>query len=198
MNLQLILASTSVYRQGLLKKLGLPFTPESPICDEDQYKSQISDPLALASILASEKAKSLLRPGCALIGGDQVVALEDRILGKSKTREQAIEQLEFMQGKTHQLVTAICVLSEEKVLNYIDITHLKMKSLNRAQISAYVDSEKPFDCAGSYRIESLGISLFESIEAQDFTAIQGLPLLKLAQMLKEFGFKIPGEKPWSI
>jgi septum formation protein len=198
MKSQLILASTSVYRQELLKKLGVPFTAQKPVCDEDQYKSQIADPLALASLLASEKAKSLLKPGCVLIGGDQVVALEEQILGKSKTREKAIQQLQFMQGKAHQLVTAICVLSEEKVLNYIDITHLKMKPLNTAQIAAYVDSEKPFDCAGSYKIESLGISLFESIETQDFTAIQGLPLLKLSQMLNQFGFQIPGEKPWSI
>lgn len=198
MNLQLILGSTSVYRQELLKKLGVPFLAQKPVCDEDQYKAQIADPLALASLLASEKAKSLLKPGCVLIGGDQVASLENRILGKSKTREKALEQLQFMQGKTHQLITAISVMSEEKVLSYIDITHLTMKPLNLSQISAYVDSEKPFDCAGSYKIESLGMSLFEKIETQDFTAIQGLPLLKLSQMLSQFGFQIPGEKPWSI
>lgn len=181
---QLILASTSKYRQELLSRLAYTFTAQAPLIDEDKEKDPSLAPQALAEKLAQLKAASLKGPGKVVIGGDQLVAFEGRILGKSHTPEKAVEQLLSMQGKTHELITAICVFDGEKMMPYTDITRMHMKPLTRAQAERYVGLDNPTDCAGSYKIEKHGIMLFEKIESQDFTAIQGLPLIALSKLLE--------------
>ena len=184
---QLILASTSKYRQELLSRLAFPFTATPPLIDEEKEKDPRLAPQALAEKLAQLKAASLKGAGKVIIGGDQLVSFEGKILGKPHTKEKAIDQLFAMQGKTHELITAICVYDGEKALPYTDITKMHMKSLSREQISRYVDLDQPLDCAGSYKIEKHGIMLFDKIESQDFTAIQGLPLIALNKLLENLG-----------
>lgn len=181
---QLILASTSKYRQELLSRLPFKFTVMAPLIDEDKEKDSSLSPRALAEKLASLKAASLKGQGRVVIGGDQLVALEGRILGKAHTQDNAVEQLLSMQGKTHELITAICVFIEDEPVPFTDITRMHMKKLSREQIEHYVQLDMPTDCAGSYKIEKHGIMLFDKIESQDFTAIQGLPLIELNKILE--------------
>lgn len=196
----LVLASTSPYRKELLEKLGLSFQTKKPICDEDAFKLKIKDPVLLATTLAKEKAQSLAGKNLCVIGGDQVAALENNeILGKPGTAEKAFEQLSKMQGKTHRLITALCVIMGEKSYPLIDITEIKMRSLTDKQIKAYIEMDNPLDCAGSYKIEKSGMTLMSEIKCQDFSAIQGIPLIQLVNLLSSLGYDIPGkEKPRGI
>jgi len=188
---KLVLASTSKYRQELLKQLGLTFEAQKPLVDEEKEKDPTLTPQKLAERLALLKAQSLKAPNTVVIGGDQLVAHRGKILGKPHTREKAIEQLLSMQGSTHELITAICIFDGDKAIPYTDITKLHLKPLTRAQVERYVDLDEPLDCAGAYKIEKHGMMLFEKIESADFSAIQGLPLLALSRILKGSGFNIP-------
>lgn len=188
---KLVLASTSKYRQAQLRQLGLNFEAQKPLIDEEAEKDPSLSPQKLAEKLAFLKAQSLKAPSCVVVGGDQLVAHRGLILGKPHTRERAIEQLMSMQGQVHELITAICVFDGEHPTPYVDITRLHMKSLTRAQVERYVDLDQPLDCAGAYKIEQHGMMLFEKIESQDFSAIQGLPLLALSRILKDSGLQIP-------
>lgn len=190
-NKNLILGSTSVYRKALLQQLGLPFQAMKPLFDEETFKASDLAPRDLAEALAFHKAESLKATDRIVIGGDQLVAHQGQILGKPHAREKAIAQLLSMQGQTHELITAICVFDGEACMRHTDITRLSMKTLSREQIERYVDLDTPFDCAGSYKIEKHGLMLFDKIESQDFSAIQGLPLLALSQILNKSGFSIP-------
>lgn len=181
---QLILASTSKYRQELLARLAYRFIAQPPLIDEENEKDPTLTPRALAEHLAFKKAESLNQPNNVVIGGDQLIAFEGRILGKAHTSENAVEQLRSMQGKKHELITAICVFDGLQAHLHTDITTMTMKSLSLAQIERYVKRDQATDCAGSYKIEKHGIMLFDKIESQDFTAIQGLPLIALNKILQ--------------
>ncbi|MEN0059738.1 MAG: nucleoside triphosphate pyrophosphatase [Bdellovibrio sp.] len=185
--IELILASTSKYRQELLSRLDYKFRQEAPQIDEEKEKDPSLSPLALAEKLAYLKAASLAGPGKAVIGGDQLVSWQGQILGKPHTIEKAVDQLLEMQGQVHELITAICVICEDKIIPHTDITRMSMKKLSREQIEHYVQLDMPLDCAGSYKIEKHGIMLFDKIETSDFTAIQGLPLMELNKILESQG-----------
>lgn len=187
----LVLGSTSPYRRELLERLGISFETRKPLIDEEAEKDPSLSPENLARHLAFKKAESLKTPGRVIIGGDQLVSFEGRILGKPGNRERAIDQLSSLSGKAHDLLTAICVIDGDRVLHHLDRTRLQFKSLTRAQIEKVVDLDEPFDCAGSYKIEKHGIALIEKIESEDFTAIQGLPLLALSRMLKACSLDTP-------
>jgi septum formation protein len=186
----MILASTSVYRKELLLKLGMPFSCEKPKFNEDSAKLQNNHlaPADLCLFLGEEKAKSLSTDQNCVIGGDQMAVLTGDRLDKPGSFEKAKIQLEKMQGKTHELLTAVTVIFKGNKKSFLDRTLLKMRPLTGAEIEKYLLRDEPFDCAGSYKIEKHGISLFDSIQTEDFTAIQGLPLLKLAKILREFGY----------
>jgi len=187
----LILASTSKYRQAQLRQLGLQFQTRKPLIDEENEKDPSLSPQVIAAKLAFLKAQSLKSSGSVVIGGDQMVVHRGMILGKPHSREGAIQQLQSLQGQTHELITAICVFDGENALPHTDITKLTMKALTLEQIERYVDLDQPVDCAGSYKIELHGVMLFEKIDSEDFSAIQGLPLLALSKILKACGFRIP-------
>jgi MAF protein len=184
---ELILASTSKYRQELLHRLDYLFTAMAPLIDEEKEKDPSLSPRALAEHLAKLKAQSLAAAGRVVIGGDQLVSFENRIIGKAHTREKAVEQLLAMSGKTHELITAVCVCDGDRMIPFTDITSLTMKKLSKEQIERYVELDNPIDCAGSYKIEKHGIKLFERIQSEDFTAIQGLPLIALSKVLENCG-----------
>jgi septum formation protein len=189
----LVLASTSPYRRALFERLGIPFRVRAPMCDESSVKAIEPDAMRLAERLANAKAASLrsAEPVAIIIGGDQVVSLEGQVLGKPVTAERAIAQLLSLSGKTHELITAMVVINEDRVFRHTDVTKLRMRQLSRREIERYVAKDQPLDSAGSYKIESRGIGLFESIESDDQTAIMGLPLIALVSILRELGYEIP-------
>ena len=189
----IVLASTSPYRKELIEKLGLPFLIHKPVCDEDSYKLKIKDPLALAVTLAREKAKSLSTNKNCVIGGDQIVSMGNQIMGKPGSFEMACEQLQKMQGKTHRLITALCVIYECREFPLLDVTEITMRPLTVRQIENYVKRDQPVDCAGSYKIEKSALTLIENLKTQDFSAIQGVPLIGLTKILSELGYTIPGD-----
>ena len=196
---RLVLASTSPYRRSLLGRLGLPFEVTAPTFDEEAARDRLlgkgATPPELAQALALGKAQVAARehPDAVVLGADQMAALGDDILGKPGTRATALEQLQLLQGKTHQLLSAMALVAPDgSVTEHLDVTSLTMRALSPAALGAYVDRDQPYDCAGSYRIEDHGIALFERIETRDATAIEGLPLLALSALLLGLGFSFPG------
>jgi len=189
----LVLASTSRYRGELLARLGVPFLAAAPDCDEDAYQARGLSPRELAETLALAKAESLRAayPEAAILGGDQLAAIDDAILGKPGTVAAACAQLARLAGRTHTLITAAALITPERVLRHTDVTRLTMRALSTAQIERYVAADQPLDCAGSYKLERLGIALFSRIESADHTAIIGLPLLAITAMLDTIGIVIP-------
>ena len=189
--MKVILASTSKYRASLLEKLNINFTQKASLFDEDSFDKRSLPPRELAEKLAFEKANSL-KDKAIIIGGDQVCALEDKILSKPGNFENAKEQLLEMSGKEHQLITCICVLDENRN-SFVStvVTSLKMREVSEEEVERYLKFDEPYDCAGSYKIESLGISLFENIDTADFTSIVGMPLIELGRILRKLGLHIP-------
>jgi len=191
--MELVLASTSRYRRELLERLGVPFHCAAPGVDEESYKRPGVDPTALAQELAAAKATSLAKrfPHAAIIGCDQVAVCEGTRLGKPGSAERAVDQLSQLSGRTHELVTAVCVWHAGELHQHTDHTRLTMRSLDREALERYVAADQPYDCAGSYKLECRGIALFESIDTRDPSAITGLPLIALAQILIKLGWAIP-------
>jgi len=188
----LVLATTSHYRRELIEKLGLPFEMRTPIIDEEAFKSKIRDPMELASTLAEEKGKPFSTFENCVISGDQVVALGGEILGKPGTFEKACEQLQKMQGVTHRLITAIHVINKGKPHSILDVTEIEMRELKPQEIANYVKRDEPFDCAGSYKVEKSGLVLLKQVRSHDFSAIQGVPMIRLTNLLCTLGYSIPG------
>lgn len=193
-NPELILASSSRYRRELLDRLGLAYTAEASDIDETALPGET--PVETSKRLAREKARFIAarHPGAVVIGSDQVADLEGRKLGKPHTRERAIEQLLDMQGKTLTFYTALAVIAADgTVRETLSSVRVKMRALSRETIEAYVDREQPFDCAGSAKIEKLGIALMESVESDDPTSLIGLPLIALTTLLSDSGVSVlPG------
>lgn len=190
---RLVLASTSRYRRDLLGRLRLPFDVARPEVDETALPCEA--PQALAVRLAEAKARavacSLDAEGWAL-GSDQVADLAGRALGKPGAREAAIAQLRSMSGATVQFHTALCLAhADGRALAAIDRTEVRFRALSEAEIARYVDAEQPFDCAGSFKSEGLGIALFEAIDNRDPTALVGLPLIATCDLLRRAGFALP-------
>lgn len=189
----LVLASTSPYRRALLERLRLPFEAVAPGVDEDAVKQRGGDPRAVVEELARQKAHAVQarRPDAIVIGSDQAGVLDGRVLDKPGTEANARAQLAALRGKRHQLVTAVAIAHPGGTLGFTDVTTLSMRALSEAEIARYVAAERPLDCAGSYKIEALGVSLFDRVESDDHSAIVGLPLLRLSQELRALGMLVP-------
>lgn len=189
----LILASTSPYRRQLLERLRVPFSCERPGVDEDAVKRRLAEPLAVVRQLARSKAEAVAArfPSAIVIGSDQAATIDGRVLDKPGDAANAIEQLQRLQGRSHDLLTAVVVVHPAGVVEFVDTTTLCMRPLRPDEIARYVAAEQPFDCAGSYKIEALGVTLFARIDSADQTAIQGLPLLRLSHELRALGIALP-------
>lgn len=189
----LILASTSRYRRELLARLGLPFRTESPGVDETHLPGET--PFSRASRLAQLKAQAVAErfPEAVVIGSDQVAALGDEILDKPGDEIRCREQLSRLSGSKAAFYTAFCVAQASRNLSrsHVDTTVVQFRALTPEEISRYVERERPFDCAGGFKSEGLGITLFESIRSQDPTALIGLPLIALAEELRRAGYALP-------
>lgn len=193
----LILASTSVYRRALLDRLGLPFEIVRPEVDETPWAGEA--PAALASRLAIAKALAgaRQRPGAWAIGSDQVADLDGQPINKPEAHEPAVAQLLSMSGRDVVFHTALCLArmdldtaSREPQVAVVP-TRVRYRPLDRGIVERYLAREPAYDCAGSARIEALGVSLVESVESDDPTALIGLPLIRLCAMLREAGYTLP-------
>ena len=187
----LILASTSRYRRELLERLRLPFHIARPEVDETPHMDE--PPSALAQRLAAEKAGAIAaqRPTSWVIGSDQCAELADEPLGKPGTRDAALAQLRAMSGQAVRFHTAVCLRRGDTCLQAIDLTTVRFRALSDGEIERYLDAEQPLDCAGSFKSEGLGITLFDAIESSDPTALIGLPLIALSGLLRQAGFELP-------
>jgi septum formation protein len=186
---KLILASTSPYRRSLLERLGIPFTPLAPRCEE-KIDPSLSAP-ELVKHLALAKAASLVQdyPDSIIIGSDQVLESRGRIIGKPGSPERAREQLYEMAGGAHTFYTGLAVIDAANILRFSDCVPftVTLRRLTETEIRDYVSRENPVDCAGSFKIEGLGIALMEKMEGDDYTALIGLPLISLNTMLRRVG-----------
>ena len=189
---RLLLASTSPYRHALLSRLRLPFDTAAPGVDETPAPGEA--PSALAARLARAKAGDVAArfPGAWAIGSDQVACLAGAPLGKPGDRDHAVAQLSAMSGATVAFHTVVAVArSGHATQAREDVTTVRFRTLSPQEIGRYLDAEAPFDCAGSFKAEGLGIALFESIASRDPTALVGLPLIATAALLRQAGFALP-------
>jgi septum formation protein len=190
---RLVLASTSPYRRALLDRLGLEFQCVSPGTDEAARPGEA--PLDLACRLAQMKAESVAaaRPGTVIIGSDQVAVLGEQVLGKPGTVERCIAQLRQSSGREVVFLTAVHVVNGRTGTgeSHVDRTVVRFRDLADREIERYVATERPLDCAGGFKVESLGISLFERIESGDPTGLTGLPLIWLCGALRRAGIPVP-------
>jgi len=191
---RLLLASTSSYRRQLLLRLGVDFECAHPDVDELALACGITDPEQVARRLARAKAEAVweAQADAFVLGADQLVDLDGEILGQPGSVEAACAQLAAMAGREHRLLTAVCLcVPGRPTRELFDVHRMRMRALSREEIERYVAHDECLDCAGSYKVEGLGIALFDTIEGQDFTAIEGLPLMGVAALLREAGFAVP-------
>jgi septum formation protein len=190
---RVVLASTSVYRAELLRRLLDDFEQRSPDTDESLLAGE--SPAARAARLAEAKAAACAKglDGVLVIGSDQVAELDGLILRKPGSVERAIAQLTASSAHRVNFHTAVCLLDTRDGTSrrHVDHTTVQFRSLSRAGIERYIERESPLDCAGSFKCEGLGISLFEAVHSSDPTALVGLPLIALAGMLRSAGVSVP-------
>lgn len=191
--MQLVLASTSPFRREILNKLHLDFQCESPSCDETPASNESAD--ALVTRLAYEKALSCADDPSSerlIIGSDQVCVLNGQIVGKPHTKSVAIEQLNQASGKVVTFYTGLCVLNSKtkEFETIVEPFKVHFRTLSSSQINRYLDMEQPYQCAGSFKSEGLGIALFERLEGDDPNALIGLPLIRLIKLLERFGIQV--------
>ncbi|MFJ2334504.1 Maf family protein [Pseudomonas helleri] len=191
--LPLLLASSSVYRRDLLSRLRLPFTCSSPDIDESHRPGESA--LELVQRLSLEKAQALAasHPAHLIIGSDQVAVLNGQIIGKPHTFDKARQQLLNASGASVSFLTGLTLLNSQTGHYQTDCVPftVHMRHLSAEQIERYLHAEEPYDCAGSFKAEGLGVSLFQRTEGDDATSLVGLPLIRLVDMLLAQGVALP-------
>lgn len=190
---KIILASTSIYRKQQLERLNFPFVTAAPDVDEDSFKNKGLDHSDLSRELSLLKARNIAvqDPTAIVIGGDQVASFNKSILSKPKTKENAFNQLKKLAGNEHKLITSLAIIQNDKEYIHTCIATMKMRELSDEQLLRYIDIDEPLHSCGSYRLEALGISLFEKIDCEDYTSIIGIPLMWTARTLSKLGVSVP-------
>jgi septum formation protein len=190
--LPLVLASTSPFRKELLQRLAIPFETAAP--DVDESPRADDTPAALVRRLSGAKARAIgkLRQGL-IIGSDQVATTGNDILGKPGTHPRAIEQLRYLSGRLVTFHTGLCLLNSVTDEVQLDVIPYKVqfRQLEEGQIERYLQADQPYNCAGSFKSEGLGITLFERMDGDDPSALIGLPLIRLTSMLAAAGVVLP-------
>ena len=189
----LILASTSTYRRDLFNRLGLAFEVCSPDVDETPLSGERPADLAMRLALAKAQAVAWQRPGAVVIGSDQVADLHGEPLGKPGHHANAVAQLRRQSGQAVVFQTAVAVVCLERQFakTALASVHVQFRTLNDADIEAYLRAEPAYDCAGSAKSEGLGIALLERIDSDDPTSLIGLPLMRTCALLRELGIRVP-------
>jgi septum formation protein len=189
---ELILASSSVYRRGLLDRLRLPFAVESPNVDETALTGEKPEETALR--LAQEKARKIgsQHPDALVIGCDQVATLDGDQLGKPLTHDNAVKQLRLMRGRSVTFHSALCLYNAATGNMQVEnvVVEVRFRELSDEQIESYLLKEQPYHCAGSAKSEGLGIALIEWMRGDDPNALIGLPLIRLTSMLQNEGVRV--------
>jgi septum formation protein len=188
----LVLASTSVYRRELLTRLRLEFETFAPNIDETPLAGEAPEATALRLAHAKARAAAAFYPSAVIIGSDQAAELGRSRLDKPGNRERAQEQLQRVSGHEVVFHTAVCVLQAQsgRMQDRVVPTRVRFRRLTLSQISAYLDREQPYDCAGSAKSEGLGIALLEQIRGEDPTSLIGLPLIALVSLLSDAGLRV--------
>ena len=193
---RLILGSSSIYRKELLERFGVPFQCLSPDIDETPHTGEAPD--ALVRRLSESKAQAVAAQvvKAIVIGSDEVAILDGRILGKPGTHEGAVQQLRASSGKSVTFITGLCVLDTESGERQIDCVSVEVgfKDLDDPTIEAYLQRDKPYACAGSIRAEGAGSAILRYIKTDDPSALIGLPLIRLSDMLHTLGFDVLATK----
>jgi septum formation protein len=190
----LILASTSAYRKELLARLELKFSCVPSDFDEESFNKKGLHPRELSRVLSHSKGEAVSKkhPKSVILSGDQVLDFEGQVFGKPGTTKEAFHQLSQLQGTEHSLHTSYTlIIPNEPTLERTVSARLKMRRLKEEEIQRYIAKDQPLDCCGAYKLEALGVTLFERIECADHTSIVGLPLMLLAHDLRKLDFQIP-------
>jgi septum formation protein len=189
---RLILGSSSIYRHELLRRLQIPFEVYNPEIDETPLAEESPDTTALRLAAAKTRKVAVSHPGALIIGADQVAVLEGMQLGKPLNHANATQQLRLIRGKEVVFHTALSLLNSDKDNMQIRLvsSRVKFRKLSDKQIDNYLDREQPYHCAGSAKLEGLGIALIEHIVSEDPSALIGLPLIALVEMLTREGVEI--------
>ncbi|GGI77364.1 Maf family protein [Shewanella gelidii] len=193
MSSRLILASTSTFRQNLLKKLSLPFTCISPDVDETAQENESPQQLVERLAIAKAKAGADKSPSDSIIiGSDQVAVIEQEIVGKPLTHANAVAQLQRCSGQRITFYTGLALYHKQSntLQSAVEPFHVQFRTLSDAQIEAYLMKEQPYQCAGSFMCEGLGIALFDALEGRDPNTLVGLPLILLSEMLRAQGIEV--------
>ena len=187
---RLVLASGSAYRKALLGRLGLPFEAFSPDIDETALADE--SPADTALRLSVLKAKAAAQRGELIIGSDQVASCDGRRYGKPGTHANAVRQLRELSGKTVDFHTAVSLLvsSTNQVQSRVVPCRVTFRTLDERRIQAYLEKERPYDCSASAKAEGMGIALIARIDTEDPSALIGLPLIALSEMLERAGLRI--------
>ena len=191
-NRPVVLGSTSVYRRELMARLRIPFDVAAPDVDETPQPGEAPQALAGRLALAKARAVAARYPQAVVIGSDQVADLGGEPLGKPGTHARAVQQLQRMRGHIVVFQTAVAVVCLDSGFEQCDIApvRVRFRDLSDDEIEAYLRAETPYDCAGSAKSEGLGISLLESIDNDDPTALVGLPLIRTCRMLRAAGVRL--------
>jgi septum formation protein len=189
----LVLGSTSPFRRALLERLQIPFTVDAPQTDEARLPGESADALVLRLAAAKARDVATRHPGALVIGSDQVAVIGDTIAGKPGNRENAIAQLTAASGRAVVFHTGLCLVNgvSGRMQSTVEHFTVRFRSLDRGQIERYVEREQPFDCAGSFKSEGYGITLFSALEGRDPNCLIGLPLIRLIEMLSAEGIVLP-------
>ncbi|MFM5464022.1 Maf family protein [Aeromonas simiae] len=190
---KVILASTSRYRASLLSKLGFPFEMQAPDVDETAHAGESGADLVLRLAIAKARAVAEHHDHALVIGSDQVCVCDDRILGKPGNFDNALAQLKAAQGKSVIFYTGLCVINaatgEQHAM--VEPFSVHFRALDDAALTRYLHAEEPYDCAGSFKSEGMGIALFRALEGRDPNALIGLPLIALIELLARHGLTLP-------
>lgn len=189
---QLVLGSTSPFRRQLLAKLGLPFDTAAPETDESPLPGE--SPEQLVARLAEAKARAVAShyPGALIIGSDQVAVNSGEILGKPHTHEKAMAQLRSASGRDVRFLTGLCLYNAATNHAQVEVVPFDVvfRELSEEMIDNYLKAEQPYNCAGSFKSEAMGIALFERLEGEDPNTLIGLPLIRLVRMLEKEGVRV--------
>jgi len=190
--MKLILASTSPFRKAILDKLGVDFDTASPETDETALADETPQQLVERLSIAKAKAVADKVSGALVIGSDQVSVINGEIIGKPHTHENAVKQLQNASGKTVTFYTGLCLYnsSTQQYQSEVVPFNVVFRDLSDQQIESYLRKEEPYNCAGSFKSEALGIVLFEKLEGEDPNTLMGLPLIRLIKMLDKEQFPI--------
>jgi len=189
---QLVLGSTSPFRRQLLEKLGLPFDTAAPETDETPHAGETPQQLVARLAEAKARAVAVQHPGALIIGSDQVAVNEGEILGKPHTHEKARVQLRNASGKHVRFLTGLCLYNSATDHAQVEVVPFDVvfRQLSEEMIDNYLKAEQPYNCAGSFKSEALGIALFERLEGDDPNTLIGLPLIRLVRMLESEGVRV--------